>query len=616
MACLALGACSAVKVAPLKTTPSVAEGVAARIADPSPATLQTLRLFQLETSWRDNPAAVVANLDTLVRQLEDPRLLVAQAELALAAARWVEPQDAQRSEGWYFLAAVRAWDFVFGPQGMEGSALPTRAFDGRFHEALGIYNQALGAYVRLRQEHGWRPTRVQNALFENLVVRLDRSGPAVDPSRFDRLMPADELRVRGPRNHYRRDGLGAALVAVRENRGEESLDRFRPPEGIIRPLTAVLIPSPVDPRHRQAPRGATLAFYDPLTLELLPAGPYLVPLAGDFTTPYAYLTGTANLGRLAGSGLWRAEKTLWHQGIFMLEPYDPTKIPVLMVHGLRSSPLTWLELTNDLYGEADLRRRYQVWHYMYSTGFPFLYSAAELRRRLDELCHVLDPEDDDEVLDSMVVVGHSMGGLLSRTLVSDSEQRLWDLVVRVPPDELIGLPEGEGGLWHGLLFEADPRVDRVIFAAVPHRGSSLADSFFGRLGAQLVEIPEEAQRRVQALRELNPGSMTELGDELMAKGMPSSIEVLAEDNPVLLAVADLPFRNGVRVHTILGDRRRIDGAEGSDGLVSWASGHLDGVESELVVSSGHDVHTHPAAIGEIKRILRLHLRDLARDGDR
>ena len=32
----------------------------------------------------------------------------------------------------------------------------------------------------------------------------------------------------------------------------------------------------------------------------------------------------------------------------MLEPYDPNKMPVVMVHGLWSSPVTWMEMFNDL----------------------------------------------------------------------------------------------------------------------------------------------------------------------------------------------------------------------------------------------------------------------------
>ena len=49
----------------------------------------------------------------------------------------------------------------------------------------------------------------------------------------------------------------------------------------------------------------------------------------------------------------------------------------------------------------------------------------------------------------------------------------------------------------------------------------------------------------------------------------------------------------------------------SDGLVPYASAHLDGAASELVVTpSGHSVHATPQAILDLRRILRLHLLQL------
>ena len=612
---LACGPPVEVKLRP--TVHLTATAGAPRIDDPGPRTLQVLRLFHLDDQWQESPASVVVSLDALRLQLDDPRIDAAQAELVLAGARVLEGHDTERAAEWYFLSALRAWDYLFGVSGAALGDLPSRAFDGRFHETLGVYNEAVGSWIRLRQllEGGFEPG-LQRAVFEQVLVRLDAASPAVDPKRFDRLLPANGLRVRGPRNHYRRDGLGSALVAVRENRGFEALDRFRPPEGIVRPLTALLIPSYPDPDRPELPRSVHLAFYDPLNTELLPAGPYRVPLAADFTTPYAYLAGATNLRRLAGTGLWQAEKTLWHEGIFLLEPYDPRKIPLLMIHGLRASPLTWLELTNDLYGEPDLRSGYQIWHAMYSTGMPFLYSAGKLRQNLGELVAELDPEGDDAVLDSMVVIGHSMGGLLARTLVSNSDHRLWDLLFRRAPEEVVGPPDGALELREGMIFEADPRVDRVIFIAVPHRGSPQADGFMARLGSQMVSIPDDVQGRFFGFLERNPGILTPLGGELLSKGLPSSLRILREDHPMLLALADLPFREGVEYHTILGNRGRGGGPEASDGLVTWQSAHLDGAASELVIEAGHDVHTHPVAIGEIKRILRFHLRELERRGGR
>ena len=51
-----------------------------------------------------------------------------------------------------------------------------------------------------------------------------------------------------------------------------------------------------------------------------------------------------------------------------------------MVHGLLSSPLTWLAMFNDLRADPEIREHFQFWFYLYPTGDPYLESAAKLRR--------------------------------------------------------------------------------------------------------------------------------------------------------------------------------------------------------------------------------------------
>ena len=75
----------------------------------------------------------------------------------------------------------------------------------------------------------------------------------------------------------------------------------------------------------------------------------------------------------------------------MVEPYDPAKIPVVMVHGLWSSPLTWMEMFNDLRAFPEIRDQFQFWFYLYPTGQPFWISAAEMRKDLEVLHNTLDP---------------------------------------------------------------------------------------------------------------------------------------------------------------------------------------------------------------------------------
>ena len=119
----------------------------------------------------------------------------------------------------------------------------------------------------------------------------------------------------------------------------------------------------------------------------------------------------------------------------MVEPFDPNKIPVLMVHGLWSSPMTWMEMFNDLLAYPEIRSNYQFWFYLYPTGQPFWNSANQLRDDLTELRQSLDPGHSNPIFDHMVLVGHSMGGLVTMMQTLESGQDFWNILSDHPfPD--------------------------------------------------------------------------------------------------------------------------------------------------------------------------------------
>jgi pimeloyl-ACP methyl ester carboxylesterase len=154
-----------------------------------------------------------------------------------------------------------------------------------------------------------------------------------------------------------------------------------------------------------------LSFWDPREVKSIAVGQTSVPLAGDFTTPYAYLLAQGEIGHLAHDGMEETEDLEALLGLYLLEPYDPDKIPIVMVHGIRSSALAWMELTNDIHGDSEIRDSYQVWQYVYPTSLPYLSAAVLLRRSIEAARQALDPEGTDAATSSMVMVAHSMGGL-------------------------------------------------------------------------------------------------------------------------------------------------------------------------------------------------------------
>jgi hypothetical protein len=580
---------------------------AVRSNRPSERTLQTLRLLDLDGLLEQAPAAVFRATDTLYAETGDGAALAAAAEIALLVARETRERDPRKAAGWYLLAASRAYEALLAAV----ESRSERLFDPQLDEMRILYGRAVGAYVvGLRETPGGFSDHLRNTPWGSFEVEVERGPGLWNPEDFDELLPVEGLEIRGLRNHYEVYGLGAPLVAVRESRDPGPKARFYPPEGRIRSATAVL-DFAASPRGEPAARrrSVRLALVDPLRQPRIRVRGRTVPVAADFTTPFAYLLSRADLK----PGLLKPEEAQEHAGLFLLERYDPRRIPVVMVHGLWSTPLAWMELTNDLLGDEELRGAYQIWHFVYPTSLPYLYAGGLLRESLEDVRRTFDPEGDDPAMASMVVVAHSMGGLLARTLVTDSGMELWDTMFNCPPEELKAAPRDLAALRRTLIFEPEPWIRRVIFIAVPHGGSAMADSLLGRLSIGLARLPQEVAGLFQRVRADNPEAVRPAMAKSLQGGGPVSIRTLSPRHPLLQALARLPIAPGVPYHSILGHRGPVGGPPTTDGVVDYWSSHLPGAVSERIVPAGHAAYAHPVTIREIARILRLHLAE-ARSG--
>ena len=253
--------------------------------------------------------------------------------------------------------------------------------------------------------------------------------------------------------------------------------------------------------------------------------------------------------------------------------------------------------------DAALRDRYQFWTFGYSTGDPLPYSAALLRRDLDEARRKFDPDRADAAFDRMVVVGHSMGGLLAKMMVQESGTRLWRLVSERPAEDLAGDPADRDLFRSALIYKPRPEVRRVVFIATPHRGSRVDRGGLERLGSRLVRLPDPLRASHGRLLARNgPDFFT----ERFRKGLPTSIDELEWKSPILMRLDELGLAPTIKAHSIIADRRDPPAAGGSDGLVPYESAHLQGVASESLVASGHLCQDHPAVIREVGRILAEH----------
>jgi pimeloyl-ACP methyl ester carboxylesterase len=287
-------------------------------------------------------------------------------------------------------------------------------------------------------------------------------------------------------------------------------------------------------------------------------------------------------------------------GLSLLGPHARGKVPVVFIHGLWSSPWSWQRMIAELEADPSLAGRYQFWTYGYSTGDPLPRSAVLLRRDLDEVRRKLDPGQSDPAFDRMVLVGHSMGGLLAKMMVVETGDRLWKVVSDRPFDELSSEPDDRDLFRRALFFGPRPEVKRVVFIATPHRGSRLDRGSLRHLGTRLVRLPDPLLAAHGRLIARNPPTFFK---EHFRKGLPTSIDELEWGSPILTGLHDLAPVPAVKVHSIIAVRPETARRDRSDGLVPYDSAHLADVASEHIVAAGHLCQDHPEVIGEVRRIL-------------
>lgn len=564
--------------------------------------------------------------------ITDEQRLSALAELWLQAALESDRQpaiapDAQAAgqggdaddtavDAW-LETARHAWAYLFLTRRSPGD----RAFEDRQTQVRDYYNFAVQRTVtRLFHRHA-RDARAPDAGATTgevaelavgrwqLSARLDSPGFASDMPLPQELLAASSLRFTGLRNTYRRDGFGAPLVAV-----------LPPPEGgpVHAPfvpmrypaLTALLTFEGRTPAEVLRTHRVQVRLYDPYRSERVDLAGVPAPLAANFTAGYGLWLARSGFATQALRTLLGLSDGIVQPQVQLMQPYDPERGIVVMLHGLASSPEAWVNVANEVLGDETLRQHYQIWQVYYPTNAPLVLNRRNIAQALQQTLAHFDPQGTAPASRHMVLVGHSMGGVLSRLLVSDSGRALWSVLPQGPAMDaaLADDPTLQRELAEYFDFQALPQVDRAIFIAAPHRGTPFAETGLARRVANLVTLPlamlEQVGDLSRRLARLAP--MQENG---LPPRIPNSIDNLSDRDPFVRAVADLPLSPRVRYHSIIGrEDPRLPLAQSSDGVVPYASAHLAGAESERVITSWHSVQETPQAMLEVRRILREQLR--------
>ena len=422
------------------------------------------------------------------------------------------------------------------------------------------------------------------------------------------FVAASQLDVRGLRNEYRWPGIGSALVASLQHiKGEEDW-AFSLVPGVLKvSATALLRIGNLDGLLGAGNLQGEMTLYTTQEETEVEIGGRRVPLEFRPSTALAYTLEGSQVyqmelkGLLSGDLMLFKQATRFKDNVFLMAPYRPGRIPLVLVHGTASSPARWAEVLNELINDRELLNRYQIWLFTYNTGSPVLYSGGLLVQGLQNIVRQMDPEGKDESLRKMVVVGHSQGGLLTKLTAIDSGTIFWDSLFTLPPEQLQVTPESRAALEQSLFFKPLPFVRHVVFVSTPHRGSFLAISWVSNLLQRVISLPFKLLSPIQEIFERDPSALKVAG---MKESIPRSTDNMNPNSAFIKTFASIPLSPGIQAHSIIAVANPDDPKEEwDDGVVTYQSAHVEGVQSELVVHSGHSAQDNPEAIEEIRRIL-------------
>lgn len=425
----------------------------------------------------------------------------------------------------------------------------------------------------------------------------------------EQLIPASSLTFKGLRNQYRRDGIGAELVAVTARRVVNKNSREDAFSETPFPAVTAILRFPGDTLDDIInTQTVELLGFDPYRRDSVRLAGTQVPLAANFTSGYGLWLARSGFARQSLLTLVGRGKVLEKPRVYLMQPYDPNRRVIIMLHGLASSPEAWINVANEVLGDETLRKNYQVWQVYYPTNAPLAFNQHAIRKAIQDTLHAFDTEGKNRASQDVVLIGHSMGGVLARLLVSNSGDNFWDPMVKLYKLEGERKEKARKKLKNYVWFKPMPQASRAVFIASPHRGTPFAENRFSRWAAGVIKLPVSMLGRITEIAQL-------LVDPSSASGAPltrplNSISNLSNQDPFVRLAADLPISKAVPYHSIIGnDTPDLSLAQSSDGVVPYKSSHLAGAQSEKVIRSWHSVQETPEAIVEVRRILHTHLHE-------
>ena len=571
------------------TRNAISDGVPSRNTD------IVLHVTDLTEAYAHDPREALKKLHDFLLVTDRP----GPVAFALAESSYLYANQDRRPP-YYLAAAMYAYLFLF-PENPEHRPHP---LDSRIRAAADLYNRSLTLAFR---SPDWKSMTLNAGAyplpFGTLQVELPEESLHWGNRTLSNFIPTAELEVTGLQNRYRQAGVGVPLAAEQTVEGPD--EGLQIGKGKL-PVTAFMRFSKLSSQLAANTVSARWELYVTYDQQRVKVHGQDVPLETEFTSSLA--------ASLADSPIWEREL----QGFFLgdlaakqpsqlaaIEPYRPGRIPVVFVHGTASGHGRWADMVNDLIVDPEIHDRFQFWFFTYDTGSPILYSARQFRDTLKETVRLLDEKYHDPALQRMVVMGHSQGGLLTKLTAIDSGTKFWDAFSSEPLDEMDVSPETRELLRKMLFVKPLPFVNRLVFIATPQRGSYVSGSWAAQQIAKLVKLPG---RVVSGVADVMTNNFDAMKFNLQGGSM-GAVSAMEPGSPLMTNLAPLPLAYGVSGHSIIAVQNEGPLEEGSDGVVKYTSAHLEDVDSEFIVRSGHSCQSNTHTIQEVRRILLLHTKE-------
>ena len=489
-----------------------------------------------------------------------------------------------------------------------------RIFDNRQVQIRDFYNQALTELVNVNRLRN--PTNNFTP-----IIKIGESTYTIDIQSYQRLqnmqlekfMSSYNMNFSGLRAINRRDGFGSDFVAVfpaSESTSHDNkyilnpLSYQYPKEGNpnihkARYLAATII---AQPKKSNASVDDVLnspdfeiKVYDPYRIDKVNIAGQSYSLAANFSAPYGLWLAENNLGAAAYLTLIDRDQRLTMPHLYMLEPYNPNKRIIVLVHGLASSPEAWIGVTNDIMGDPILREHYQVWQVFYSTNMPILESRFQIYALLKQAFGGIN--SNDAAAKDAVLVGHSMGGIISRLLVSDADISKSALSmmsnrqqVRLRKHPVIA---------ERLKMKPIENFDRAIFLAAPHSGTDYADRWFTLAARKIIRLPATFLTSLADTLTSDDADLKDFVKTITNGVIQNGPSDLSKKSKFMELTATIQPKKDLVFHSIIGNMTKSDDPNIiTDGIVPYKSAHLEHAVSEKILHGGHSIQETPEAVLE------------------